>query len=151
MHTKQYPIYGLDIFIKDSRFVLNCIYCPVFIIHVLYFLRSLKVFKAWGYVPVYACSWTLMLACFVWMVVVVRGQKNPGVTWAQMAADFCKLDNFVEGVRTTIRPRLHSGRNQILLMLGTMCIIVLNAESEFPNVIDDSYIYTQIWNCRNNI
>ncbi|OQR74126.1 proton-coupled folate transporter-like, partial [Tropilaelaps mercedesae] len=88
-----------------------------------------QVFKSWGYVPVYICSWTLMLGCFVWMIVVVQGQKNPGVSWTQMASEFFKLDNFVEGVRTTMRPRPHSGRNQILLMLITMCIIVLNAET----------------------
>ncbi|XP_022647782.1 uncharacterized protein LOC111268199 [Varroa jacobsoni] len=88
-----------------------------------------QVFKSWGYVPVYMCSWTLMFACFIWMVVVVRGQRNPDVSWTQMAGDFFKLDNFMEGVRTTMRQRPHSGRRQILFMLITMCIIVLNAET----------------------
>ncbi|XP_018497613.1 proton-coupled folate transporter [Galendromus occidentalis] len=88
-----------------------------------------QVFKSWGYVPVYAVSFTLLLACFVWMLIMVRGQKNPGVSKLTMAKDFFKLDNFVEGVRTTVRERPNSGRKQILLMLATMCVIVLNAET----------------------
>lgn len=88
-----------------------------------------QIFRASGYLPVFIVSASMLLACLVWVVVML---KNPVEVekkcWRTMLRDLMHCRNFINGILVCVRKRPNKGRAQILLLMSSMCTILFVSE-----------------------
>ncbi|XP_064479481.1 probable peptidoglycan muropeptide transporter SLC46 [Ornithodoros turicata] len=92
-------------------------------------LAAGHVFRSGGYLPVFAMSAGMLLACLLWVALVI---KNPPTAHKAdcktMCKDLLQVRNFVNGILVVGRTRTHKGRAQILLLMSSMCTILFVSE-----------------------
>ncbi|XP_040064615.2 uncharacterized protein LOC8051037 isoform X2 [Ixodes scapularis] len=88
-----------------------------------------QIFRAGGYLPVFIVSASMLLACLVWIMAML---KNPVESeksgWRTMLRDLLHFRNFINGILVCVRKRPNRGRAQILLLMSSMCVILFVSE-----------------------
>ncbi|CAN8004013.1 unnamed protein product, partial [Ixodes hexagonus] len=89
-----------------------------------------QIFRAGGYLPVFIVSASMLLACLIWVMIMLRNPvESEKGGWRTMLRDLMHFRNFINGILVCVRKRPNRGRAQILLLMSSMCMILFVSEA----------------------